>query len=222
MATDSEPTPDIDFSGDDGWAESRLVFLGGNHLPARWQGRERFVVSELGFGTGLNALALAKLWTDEGADHPVPRLLFQSVELFPRPLKAYLAHGDRWPELATLAKELADATGGLLATGWHHWNLSWGELRLFVGDAASLPTLTTSFEPADAWFLDGYAPAKDSSLWHPELLAWVAGQTLPGGTAATYTAAGTVKQGLRSAGFAVIRRPGWGRKRHRLEAHKDL
>ena len=38
--------------------------------------------------------------------------------------------------------------------------------------------------------------------------------TAPGGTFATYTAAGHVRQSLAEAGFTVTRRPGFGRKRH--------
>ena len=38
--------------------------------------------------------------------------------------------------------------------------------------------------------------------------------TAPGGTFATYTAAGHVRQSLAQAGFAITRQPGFGRKRH--------
>ncbi|WP_412508529.1 MnmC family methyltransferase, partial [Roseovarius sp. SYSU LYC5161] len=44
--------------------------------------------------------------------------------------------------------------------------------------------------------------------------------TAPGGTAATYTAAGFVRRGLAAAGFDVARRPGYGRKRHMTTAVK--
>ena len=36
----------------------------------------------------------------------------------------------------------------------------------------------------------------------------------PGGTLATYTAAGFVRRGLAEAGFEVARVSGYGRKRH--------
>jgi len=42
----------------------------------------------------------------------------------------------------------------------------------------------------------------------------VARHTKPGGTFATYTAAGHVRRSLAEAGFAVERRAGFGRKRH--------
>src|SRR5450432_916447 len=53
---------DVYFSAEDGLAEARTVFLEGCGLPEAWAGRRRFVVGELGFGTGLNVLALIELW----------------------------------------------------------------------------------------------------------------------------------------------------------------
>jgi tRNA U34 5-methylaminomethyl-2-thiouridine-forming methyltransferase MnmC len=67
---------------------------------------------------------------------------------------------------------------------------------------------------ADAWYLDGFSPAKNPELWSPDLMEEVARHTAPGGTFATYTAAGFVRRGLRDAGFAVERLPGHGSKRH--------
>lgn len=81
----------------------------------------------------------------------------------------------------------------------------------------SLPSWTGR---ADAWFLDGFSPAKNPELWEPALMAEVAAHTAEGGTAATYTAAGFVRRGLEAAGFEVTRIPGFGRKRHMTQAVK--
>jgi tRNA U34 5-methylaminomethyl-2-thiouridine-forming methyltransferase MnmC len=85
-------------------------------------------------------------------------------------------------------------------------------VTIVPGDAAR--TLPRWLGRADAWFLDGFAPAKNPDLWTPALLAEVARHTAPGGTAATYSAAGAVRRTLAEAGFAVDHRPGFGRKRH--------
>ena len=45
-------------------------------------------------------------------------------------------------------------------------------------------------------------------------MAQVARHTAPGGTVATYTAAGHVRRALEAGGFRVTRQPGFGRKRH--------
>ena len=60
----SEIFEDIYFSPEGGLAETRYVFIDGNGLPARFAGRSRFVVGELGFGTGLNFLATLHEWRE--------------------------------------------------------------------------------------------------------------------------------------------------------------
>lgn len=213
----SSVKPDVFFSGDDGLGETRHVYLDGNRLPAAWAGRDEFVVSELGFGTGLNLLALAALAEAQvAAGQGVPRLVYQSVEWEPRPGADFADHARRWPELACVAEALSRVYQP--QTGWNRWTWDLGEILLFVGDARLLPTLTPTFAPADAWFLDGYAPDRNPELWGEELLAWVGRKTRAGGTASTYSAAGVVKRGLRAAGFSVARVPGWGRKRHMVVA----
>jgi tRNA U34 5-methylaminomethyl-2-thiouridine-forming methyltransferase MnmC len=82
------------------------------------------------------------------------------------------------------------------------------EVTVRLGDARE--TLPAWQGRADAWFLDGFAPAKNPELWEPDLMAEVARHTAPGGTFATYTAAGAVRRALAEAGFSVGRRAGFG------------
>ncbi|MDD2743307.1 MAG: bifunctional tRNA (5-methylaminomethyl-2-thiouridine)(34)-methyltransferase MnmD/FAD-dependent 5-carboxymethylaminomethyl-2-thiouridine(34) oxidoreductase MnmC, partial [Rhodocyclaceae bacterium] len=49
---------DVYHSAYGGPAQARHVFLEGNQLPQRWQGKDRFVILETGFGFGLNFLAV--------------------------------------------------------------------------------------------------------------------------------------------------------------------
>jgi tRNA U34 5-methylaminomethyl-2-thiouridine-forming methyltransferase MnmC len=86
------------------------------------------------------------------------------------------------------------------------------ECTIIIGDAAQ--TLGPWPGRADAWFLDGFSPARNPELWTDTLMAQVAAHTNAGGTFATYTAAGSVRRALALAGFAVARRPGFGPKRH--------
>lgn len=208
---------DIDFSADDGWAETRHVFLAGNNLPGAWSDRPAFVVSELGFGTGLNLLALTALADAEVASgRATPRFVYQSVEWQPRPPGAIDALAERWPALSPAAEALKAVYQPV--PGWNRWSWPWGDIVLYVGDARDLLSHVPTFLPTDAWFLDGFAPDRNPELWDPALLAWVGQTTKRGGTAATYTAAGVVKQALRDAGFIVVRAPGYGRKRHMVRA----
>lgn len=191
------------FSLDDGLAESRHVFLGGNALPARFH--DGFHIAELGFGTGLNLLAALSAWRETGLPG---QLHFTSFEVSPLSAADIARAHEAFPALAPLAHDLADvfrAGPGVCETA----DLSF---HLITGDARD--TLPNWVGRADAWFLDGFSPAKNPGLWTPALLAEVARHTAPGGTAATYSAAGHVRRALSDAGFTVTRRAGFGRKRH--------
>lgn len=188
------------FSLENGLAETRHVFLGGNDLPARLA--DGFQVAELGFGTGLNLLALAAACQGPGV---VGFTSFEAYPMAPADMARALA---AFPELGPLAADLV-ATWGEGARRFRLGNLA---VEVIIGDARE--TLPGWNGRADAWFLDGFSPARNPDLWAPGLMAEVARHTAPGGTFATYTAAGHVRRGLEAAGFAVSRMPGFGRKRH--------
>jgi len=206
---------DVYFSTADGLAEARAVFLAGCGLPQAWRGRDRFVVGELGFGTGLNILALLDLWRREGP--PEGRLHVFSVEAHPLDAADAARALAAWPELADLAQALISRWPGQ-ARGVHRLELP--DLRVIldiaVMDAAQALHGWTG--RADAWFLDGFSPALNPAMWTDELLALAAARSAPGAAAATFTVAGSVRRGLAAAGFEVAKQPGFGRKRERLEA----
>ncbi|MTH62822.1 tRNA (5-methylaminomethyl-2-thiouridine)(34)-methyltransferase MnmD [Paracoccus shanxieyensis] len=184
------------FSLNGGLAETRHVFLAGNDLPARLV--PGFHIAELGFGTGLNLLALAQI-----ARQPIR---FTSFEAFPMGLDELTRAHAAFPELAGLSAQLR--------AGWAQDSFCVGQVqaRVIRGDARL--TLPAWQDRADAWFLDGFSPAKNPELWGEDLLAQVARHTVPGGSFATYTAAGHVRRALAGAGFAVSRVQGFAGKRH--------
>lgn len=191
-----------------GLAETQHVFLAGNGLPARFGGD--FQIAELGFGTGLNFLVTWQAWRDAGSPG---RLQFTSFEAFPMAVSDMVTALGGFSEISGLATELTTA-----------WQPGIGPLQLadnialhvVIGDARQ--TVPDWDGMADAWFLDGFSPAKNPSLWEPDLLHAVGTHTKPGGTAATYSAAGHVRQKLSDAGFDVARIKGFGRKRHMTQA----
>lgn len=197
------------YSLEDGLAETTHVFLTGNGLPNRF--RDGFHIAELGFGTGLNLLAALHLWRTSGQSGV---LSFTSFEAFPLPPVDMIRAQARFPEIAALAAELAP-----------HWGAARFVLpdlhfALIEGDARD--TLPQWAGQADAWFLDGFSPAKNPELWNADLMAEVAGHMSPGATAATYTAAGHVRRALQAAGLEVARITGYGRKRHMTTATKPI
>lgn len=183
------------YSFADGLAETQHVFLAGNDLPARFC--DGFHIAELGFGTGLSFLTAVAAFRAAGVDGT---LRFTSFEAFPMARDAQIRALSRYPDLPIAALEGAKDV----------------ELQIVEGDARD--TLPAWPGTADAWFLDGFSPAKNPELWEETLLAEVRRHTAPKGTAATYTAAGFVRRGLEAAGFHVTRVPGFGRKRHMTRA----
>ena len=148
-------------------------------------------------------------WEKSGQTTP---LTFTSFEAFPMARDDMARALDSFPELAGWsARFLANWRGG---------NCDLGSLRLQVIEGDARQTLPDWAGVADAWFLDGFSPAKNPELWGADLLQQVADHTALGGTAATYTAAGFVRRGLEEAGFTVTRAPGYGRKRHMTRAIK--
>ena len=197
------------YSLENGLAETRHVFLAGNDLPARF--RPGFHVAELGFGTGLNLLATLQSWRET---RQTGQLHFTTFEAFPLAGRDMIRAQGAFADLSDIAAELAP-----------YWERSAREFtlddlvfRMIPGDARD--TLPEWNGMADAWFLDGFSPAKNPELWTGALMAEVAAHMADGGTAATYTAAGHVRRALEAAGLSVTRQRGFGRKRHMTTARK--
>ncbi|GAB3270602.1 bifunctional tRNA (5-methylaminomethyl-2-thiouridine)(34)-methyltransferase MnmD/FAD-dependent 5-carboxymethylaminomethyl-2-thiouridine(34) oxidoreductase MnmC [Parahaliea aestuarii] len=210
---------DIYFSRDDGLAESRFVFLDGNHLPQRWRAhpQDSFAIGETGFGTGLNFLLTWQAWA--ACPAPKPRLHYLSVEQYPLRREDLERALTAWPTLAGLAAELlahypAPVPGChrlLLAGGQVTLDLWWADAEEALADLASQRRRWI-----DAWYLDGFAPARNAGMWSDAVLGHIGALSRPGATLATFTAVGAVRRSLQAAGFDMRKGPGFGRKRERL------
>ncbi|WP_047305568.1 bifunctional tRNA (5-methylaminomethyl-2-thiouridine)(34)-methyltransferase MnmD/FAD-dependent 5-carboxymethylaminomethyl-2-thiouridine(34) oxidoreductase MnmC [Pseudomonas fluorescens] len=203
---------DVYFSSDSGLDETRHVFIEQNRLRERFaalSAGEKFVIGETGFGTGLNFLCAWQLFQEQAP--ATARLHFVSVEkypLSPADLQRALA---LWPELADLSQQLLKHYVAVHG-GFQRIMLDDGRvtLTLLIGDALEqLPQLDAQI---DAWFLDGFAPAKNPDMWTPELFAELARLAAPGSTLSTFTSTGWVRRLLNAAGFKMKRTPGIGRK----------
>lgn len=205
---------DVYFSTDSGLEETRHVFLQGNRLADRFaalNAGENFCIGETGFGTGLNFLCAWQLF--EQSAPPGASLDFFSIEKFPlddEDLRAALA---LWPELHLRTNTLLERWRRRVP-GWNRWSFGGGRVRLTLAVAdvdEALPQLPAGC--VDAWFLDGFSPARNPEMWSDAVLSNIARASFAGATFATYTSAGWVRRGLQQAGFAVERVPGFGRKR---------
>ena len=212
---------DVYFSKTDGLAESRHVFIDGNDLATRLanlRNFERFVIGEIGFGTGLNILAIWQLWQQIRPDNH-SHLHIITTEKFPLSKTDLEQALSVWTELAGLSQQLIDNYPPPLA-GCHR--LNWFDERLtidlWLGDATSSLSQVTGEGKVDAWLLDGFAPSCNQELWSADLLAQIARLSKNHTTLATFSVASAVKQGLKHQGFTLAKRKGFGKKREMLTA----
>lgn len=210
---------DVYFSREDGLGETHHVFLANSQLPERFAALPadgRLTIGETGFGTGLNFLCAWRLF-----DQLAPagaRLHFVSVEKYPLALADLQRALALWPELAPWSSQLLEQYVAI-HPGFQRLVLGGGRviLTLLVGDVLEqLPQLDARI---DAWFLDGFAPAKNPDMWTDALFAQLARLSAPGASLATFTSTGFVRRGLIAAGFAMRRLPGHGKKWEILGGH---
>jgi tRNA 5-methylaminomethyl-2-thiouridine biosynthesis bifunctional protein len=225
---------DIYFSAESGIEQSRYVFIDGNDLINRWltlshDNSSEFNIAETGFGTGLNFLLTWHLW-DQYAPQTA-KLHFISSEKHPLHLNDLIRSLSNWPELSKHAKQLIE-NYPILTPGYHHLSFDNGrvKLTLMLGNALdSFEQLVICGEPSlefelrstfiDAWYLDGFSPKKNESMWSNSLMRVIAMLSKEGTTLATYTAAASVKSIIGEVGFIVKKKKGFGQKRHMISAH---
>lgn len=221
---------DIYFSKANGLAETRHVFLQHNQLSERFASlveNSHFTIAETGFGSGLNFLAAWELWLETAPKSA--QLHFVSVEKFPLHKMDLTRALALWPELEHLSTELIDAYPTFVGIGFHRLQFMEGRIKLtlIIDDAAQgFSKLLASPHPlfaregakVDAWFLDGFAPSKNPHMWSEQLFNCISKLSHSSTTAATFSSAAIVKNGLKYAGFTLQKVAGFGRKREMLKA----
>lgn len=210
---------DVYHSTGGGLAQARHVFLGGNRLPQRWAHRDAFVILETGFGLGLNFLAAWQAWREDSARPR--RLHFVSVEHRPLSREDLRDALSAFEPLQPLAKQLLAHYPPPVA-GFHrvHFERDAVMLTLLLGPAHELlPQLVAR---ADAFFLDGFSPARNAAIWSPEVVRELARLAAPQATLATWTVAGGVRAALVDAGFRIEKAEGFARKREMLVGSAPL
>lgn len=208
---------DYYYSKSDGRLECDHVFIDGNNLKNRFADANNFVIAELGFGTGLNFLETIrqfKLYAGKDA-----RLDFHSFEINPLDAQTIEKALSVWPQLnEVLSQLLANWPERFEKSHLIHLekNIS---LHLHIGDVNA--TLPKQGFLADAWYLDGFAPARNESMWSLDLMQEIANHTKDEGTFSSYTAAGWVRRNLAEAGFSVHKTRGFAGKRDMICGKKN-
>ena len=208
----NEPAPsffsqkynDIYFSHADPEAEKQFVFVEANRIAERMaSAADNFTVAELGFGFGLNYALTLHAAKQADCQH---RLRYFSVEEnFPEAPQAEL--------LASKLKICRDEFSEV-------WPSPPAPLSQRVRVCDVLTFLREAEFTADAWYFDGFSPAKNPDMWSAEVFALAFAHTRPGGTFSTYSSAGWVRRNLEAAGFVVEKVPGFASKREMLRGYR--
>ena len=210
---------DIYHAAASGPGQAQQVFIAGNGLPERWARRERFVILENGFGSGLNFLATWSAWV---ADPARPRRLhYLAIEKHPFRREDLAALHAQWPQFAQLAAAL-QAQWPLLIGGFHRLEFSSSAhgadgdvvLTLMLGESADC--LKNTRASVDAFYLDGFDPRKNTAMWDVGLFRRMRQLAAPEATLATWCVARSVRDNLQAAGFHTEKRAGFAGKRERL------
>ena len=215
-----------------GLKETDYLFIQQNQLPSRWQNLDNlpsenktFTIGETGFGTGLNFLTASDLWLKTAPNDW--RLKFISTEIRPISADDLQAIHASWSVFSELSNELLEKYP-ILTPGVHLIELAQGriQLMLMLGDANQmLSSISQSPDanlamyqktPIDAWFLDGFTPAKNPELWTDEIFNSIASLSAENTTFATFTCASAVRKGLNNVGFTSEKVSGFGDKRESL------
>jgi len=215
----SEQFQDVYYNSDNGLLESDYVFLQTNRLAKRWPdyANARFTIAETGFGTGLNFLLAAKLWLDlapNGAE-----LHFISAEKYPLSPPDMTLAWQQWPTLKPFSDTLIAHYPKVLERGEVVLFNQRVRLSLLLGDASSAYQnlgQQQSNSSIDAWFLDGFSPAKNPDMWQDSLFQQMALLSNIHTSFATFTSASAVRRKLMAAGFQVNKQAGYAKKREML------
>lgn len=222
---------DVYYAQQGGIEQSLYVFLEGNRIKERClalpsQEESIFTVGETGFGTGLNFLLTWQLWEQHAPKRA--RLHYVSCDKHPLSLNDLTTCLAQWPQLKKYS-DLLIQHYPILTPGYHSISFNEGQIQLtlMLGDAWDCfeqalicgeskleAELRTAF--VDAWYLDGFSPKRNDTMWSEPLIKVISMLSKPGTTLATYTAASKVKSLLKQYGFELVKTKGFGGKRHMI------
>ena len=203
---------DIYFDKKHGIKETQHNFIKANNLASRFKNSDKFIISELGFGTGLSFLMTLKLWKE--TKKPNAKLIYISFESAPLTKIELNNVYKKVSGVKILFNQLIKKLP-ILYQSTHRifFDSENVELILIYDDFNSLKNFKFK---ADAWFLDGFAPKKNKSAWNSKLFEQIYLSTKFTGTFSTFTSAGHVRRGLSNSGFSVSKVAGFGNKKESL------
>ena len=206
---------DVYFSSDNGLQETQYVYIDKNNLVERFKNLSTasFTIIETGFGTGLNFLAIASCWLEFAPKNA--KLQFISIEKHPLNLTDIIQSQTLWPQFSAISQELIQQYQ-TLKHGCNNFSMAASRIHIALWACDVKEALPAINQTANAWVLDGFAPAKNQDMWSQKVFEHVARLSQLDTSFATFTSAGHVRRGLQAAGFECTKHAGFGKKREML------
>ena len=210
---------DDKFFQDDAVAEINDIFIQPNRILDRFQNSSGVHIGELGFGFGLNFFVTAKLWLESEHNKNGATLEYLSIEEA-LPSKAQILKVIKnFPDLKEVCDHFLEEYEPI-HNDIQRINLPNLNLRLTLiqnqAELALKNLIGFSNNKIDAWYLDGFDPNKNQTMWSSTIFQYIGLLSNEDATFGTFTAAGFVKRGLNKFGFKVEKVKGFERKRHKL------
>ena len=207
------------FFQDDAVSEITNIFIEPNQLLARIKNDSQIHIGELGFGFGLNFLATAKFWLENNKNLNSHILEYLAIDEA-LPTKAQILKiVDNFPELQEICNIFLQSYDTYHNDSHRIFFPSLKiRLTLIQNDVALGLQNLLGFKnnQINAWYLDGFDPRKNKSMWSNSVFQYIKFLSTKDATFGTFTSAGFVRRGLKKFGFEVEKVKGYGRKRHKL------
>ena len=206
------------FFQDDAISEITNIFIEPNRLLERINHGSQVHICELGFGFGLNFLVTAKFWL-ENNNLGSFNLEYLAIDEALPTKEQILKIIDSFPELEEISNIfLQDYDLNHNDAQRIYFPSLKIKLTLIQNDIESglKNLLGLKNNQIDAWYLDGFDPSKNKSMWSNPVFQYIKFLSASNATFGTFTSAGFVRRGLKKFGFEVDKVKGFGRKRHKL------
>ena len=213
------PSYDDRFFQADAIKEIKDVFITPNNLEDRFKQSEKLSIGELGFGFGLNFFVTAMIWNQSKCKSSSEVLNYVSIEEA-LPSKEEISKVlKNFPELHEIGKYFLSHYSPI-HNDMQRIELPELNIRLTLiqnnAELALQNLLGFSNNLIDAWYLDGFDPAKNQAMWNSSVSQLVALLSSNQATFGTFTSAGFVKRNFTKFGYDVSKVKGFGNKRHKL------
>ena len=206
---------------DDGFNESKEVYIDGNKLEERWESFSGscFTIGELGFGLGLNFLTMMNSWLKKERSF---NLDYIGIDKKILERKNLILLEEAFPNLKKEIKILkeCDLVGH---NGFECISIPNLKIRLIlVTEDVQKAINDICISNIDAWFLDGFDPKKNPEMWTEDILKAVYDLSSCDSSFSSFTSVGRIRRALLENGFEVSKVTGFGTKRHRIIGKKFI